>query len=48
MLLRSSHVRLRNSFALRAGVAVLTNMEDADPGKLAKEILNVLRGTAEN
>ncbi len=33
--------------ALRAGVVVLTNMEDADPDKLAREILKVLAGTAE-
>ena len=33
--------------ALRAGVVVLTNMEDAGPDKLAWEILKVLAGTAE-
>jgi serine beta-lactamase-like protein LACTB len=32
--------------ALRAGVVVLTNMEDAGPNKLAWEILEVLAGTA--
>ncbi len=32
--------------ALRAGVVVLTNMEDAGPDKLAWEILEVLAGTA--
>jgi CubicO group peptidase (beta-lactamase class C family) len=34
--------------AQRAGIVVLTNMEGADAGKLAQEILKVLVGTATN
>jgi hypothetical protein len=32
----------------RDGVVVLANMEDADPDKLAREILRVLVSTIEN